>query len=79
VTRDAVYVTDSNIQQLDVIPLGPGGALPDPDAVTTLPLTGDIHYVAAQFNANGIVAARGWLIVVQSFTGQLFPGRSPDR
>jgi len=72
VTDDAVYVTDSNIQQLDVIPLGPDGALPAPGAVTTLPLSGDIHFVAGQFNANGIVAARGWLIVVQSVTGQLF-------
>jgi sugar lactone lactonase YvrE len=72
VTDDAVYVTDSNIQQLDVIPLGADGALPDPSAVTTLPLSGEIHYVANQFNANGIVAARGWLIVVQSITGQLF-------
>ena len=72
VTEDAVYVTDSNIQQLDVIPLGPGGALPDPSAVRTLTLSGQIHFVANQFNANGIVAARGWLIVVQSFTGQLF-------
>jgi hypothetical protein len=71
-TDRAVYVTDSNIQQLDVIPLGPGGALPAPSAATTLPLTGDIAYVPGQFNANGIVAARGWLILVQSFTGQLF-------
>jgi hypothetical protein len=72
VTDDAVYATDSNIQQLDVIPLGPDDALPAPGAATTLPLTGDIHFVDGQFNANGIVAARGWLIVVQSFTGQLF-------
>jgi sugar lactone lactonase YvrE len=72
VTDDAVYVTDSNIQQLDVIPLGAGGALPDPSAVTTIPLSGDIHFIANQFNANGIAAARGWLIVVQSITGQLF-------
>jgi hypothetical protein len=72
VTHHAVYVTDSNIQQLDVIPLGSDDALPAPGAVTTLPLTGDIHYVDGQFNANGIVAARGSLIVVQSITGQLF-------
>jgi hypothetical protein len=72
VTDDAVYVTDSGIQQLDVIPLGPGGALPDPADVTTLPLTGDIVFVPNQFNANGIVESGGWLIVVQSYTGQLF-------
>jgi len=72
VTRDAVYVTDSFIQQLDVIPLGRHGRLPDPSATKTLPLSGDISFVAGQFNANGIVAAHGWLIVVQSNTGQLF-------
>jgi sugar lactone lactonase YvrE len=72
VTDDAVYVTDSGIQQLDVIPLGPAGALPDPADVTTLPLSGDIAFVPNEFNANGIVAARGWLIVVQSNTGQLW-------
>ncbi len=72
VTKDAVYVTDSNVQQLIVIPLGPGGALPDPSDAFTLPLTGDIAYVPNAFNANGIVAARGWLLIVQSETGQLF-------
>ena len=71
VTRRAVYVTDSNLQQLVVVPLGRHGRLPDPSAAFTLPLTGDIQY-AAGFNANGIVASRGWLILVQSNTGLLF-------
>jgi hypothetical protein len=71
VTRDAVYVTDSGHDWLDVIPLGKGGALPDPADVTTLPLTG-IPVEADQFNLNGIVAARGWLIVVDSFEGGLY-------
>ncbi|MFL5755833.1 MAG: superoxide dismutase [Chloroflexota bacterium] len=70
VTNRAVYVTDSNVQQLIVFPLGPGGSLPA--APTKLPITGDMQFVANQFNANGIVATRGWLIVVQSVTGQLF-------
>jgi hypothetical protein len=72
VTRGAVYVTDSGIQQLDVIPLGRAGALPDQAATRTLPLTGDISFVAGEFNANGIAAARGWLVVVQSNAGKLF-------
>lgn len=72
VTRDAVYVTDSGIQQLNVIPLGRRGSLPDPSDVDTLPLSGDIAFVPMQFNANGIVAKNGWLIVVQSNTGKLF-------
>jgi hypothetical protein len=72
VTDSAVYVTDSGFAHLDVIPLGDDGALPDPSEATMLPLSGDFELVADQFNANGIVAARGWLIVVNSFTGKLF-------
>jgi hypothetical protein len=69
-TRDAVYATDSMMQQLAVVPLS-GQELPDPEAATTLPLTGDLEYVEG-FNANGIVATRGFLLVVQSNTGLLF-------
>jgi sugar lactone lactonase YvrE len=71
-TEDAVYATDSNIQQLLVVPLGPGGSLPAPDDAFTLPLTGDITYVANAFNANGIAWARGKLVIVQSVTGLVF-------
>ena len=71
VTDDAVYVTDSFFAHLDVIPLGPDDALPDPADVTTLPLGGDF-VLGAGFNLNGIAAARGWLIAVQSNTGLLF-------
>jgi hypothetical protein len=71
VTDDAVYVTDSFNAWLDVIPLGANGALPALDEVTTLPLSG-ITFEPGQFNANGIVASRGWLIVVDSFTGGLY-------
>jgi hypothetical protein len=70
-TPDAVYVTDSVIAQLIVIPLGPGGALPGPDGGSTVPLSGDIAYQAG-FNANGIVSVRGQLIIVQTNTGKLF-------
>ena len=71
VTHDAVYVTDSFNAWLDVIPLGRHGRLPATGDVTTLPLSG-IDFEVGQFNANGIVAAHGWLIVVDSFTGGLF-------
>jgi hypothetical protein len=71
VTADAVYVTDSGIQQLVVIPLPDDGSLPDPADAFTLPLTGDIQYTS-DFNANGIVASGGWLVLVQSGTGLLF-------
>ena len=71
VTRHAVYVTDSFIQQLLVIPLPKDRSLPAPAAVMALPLTGDIAF-AAGFNANGIVATRDRLVLVQSNTGKLF-------
>ncbi|MFL5645129.1 MAG: superoxide dismutase [Chloroflexota bacterium] len=70
VTRNAVYVTDSNNAWLDVIRLGPGSRLPD--AGTMLPLTGITVEPAPAFNANGIVATRGRLIVVDSFVGGLY-------
>lgn len=75
VTRRAVFVTDSLVPQLAVVRLRGGRRLPS--GGTTLPLSGDIRYVAGPpenpaFNANGIVAYRGRLIVAQSETGQLF-------
>ena len=69
VTRTGVYVTDSAVQRLVVIPFGTGGSLPA--EAQTLPITGDLVF-GAGFNANGIVDARGYLLVVQSSTGKLF-------
>ncbi|WP_193508957.1 superoxide dismutase [Cryobacterium sp. BB736] len=72
-TRDAAWFTDSQQAQLYKLPLGPGGALPDPDAVETLPLTGD-WVQQAGFNANGIEETPNHqaLLVIQSATGILF-------
>jgi hypothetical protein len=71
ITRNAVYITDSMNPQLAVIPLGRFGRLPDPSVVRLMPLTGDFQ-MQAGFNANGIAARGGWLIMVQSNTGFLF-------
>ncbi len=71
VTRDAAYATDSGVQQLLVVPLGPGGSLPDPDDAFALPITGDFVYTAG-FNANGIESFGGWLLVPKSNTGELY-------
>jgi hypothetical protein len=71
ISRDALYATDSVNQQLLVIPLLEDGGLPAPSAATTMPLTGDISY-SAGFNANGIAARGGWLVLVQSNKGLLF-------
>jgi outer membrane protein assembly factor BamB len=70
VTGDAAYATDSLSAELLVIPLGAGGALPEPAGTQILALGGDWVQVAG-FNANGIEAFAGWLIVPNSTTGQL--------
>jgi hypothetical protein len=71
VTRRAVYATDSLTQQLLVVPLGRWGRLPDPERAFEKPIKGDLVYEDG-FNANGIEAVFGWLIVAQSNTGELF-------
>ncbi|TAK01460.1 MAG: superoxide dismutase [Chloroflexota bacterium] len=71
VTPEAVYATDSNMPQVLVMPLGDDGSLPDPADAVALPISGDFAYQAG-FNANGIAALAGWLIVPQSNTGELF-------
>lgn len=70
ITERAVYVTDSLVPRLAVLPLREDGALPETGR--TLPLTGEIDYVPGDFNANGIVDARGFLILAQSARSQLF-------
>jgi hypothetical protein len=73
VTRDAAYLTDSLQPVIYRIPLGPGGRLPEPNAVATVPVSGDYQHLPG-FNANGIEAtpAGDRLILVQSNTGLLF-------
>ena len=79
ITRKGVYATDSLNQQLAVVPFSrwsnrsrhAWGKLPAVDKAKVVPLGGEISYQAG-FNANGIVAKNGWLILVQSNTGLLF-------
>lgn len=71
VTSDAIYATDSFLPQVLVIPLGTGGALPKPADVSTVDIQPPFTYVSG-FNANGIVAFGGFLIIPNSTTGQLF-------
>lgn len=70
VTRDAVYATDSMNQELAVVRLD-GKQVPASAPAELLPLTGDLVY-GAGFNANGIVASGGYLVLVQSAKGLLF-------
>jgi sugar lactone lactonase YvrE len=73
VTRQAAYFTDSQRPVLYRLPLGPGGRLPDADAVETIALGGDYQQVAG-FNLNGIEATPDGktLIVVHSALGVLY-------
>lgn len=70
VTHGAAWFTDSFNQQLYKVPIQGD----DFGAAETVALTGDISFVAGEFNLNGIDSARrgGKLIVVQSNTGKLF-------
>ena len=72
VTTEAAYATDSSSDELLVIPLGNDGSLPDPADTTTLTLGGDYVFVAGAFNANGIEALGGALLVPNSSTGTLY-------
>lgn len=73
-TPTGAWITDSNAAVLYHLPIGADGALPPPESVVRIPLTGDIAYVPASFNANGIVRTPDGtgLILVQSVTGDLF-------
>lgn len=72
VTRDAVYFTDSSRAVIYRVGLSRGGR-PSPDAeVTEIPLGGDWEQVPNAFNANGIEATGGDLILVNSTLGALY-------
>ncbi|MEV4756367.1 superoxide dismutase [Micromonospora sp. NPDC049559] len=72
-TPDSAWFTDSTNPVLYRLPLGRRGALPAPDGVVRLPLTGDIVY-GTGINANGIARTPDGraLLIVQSGTGLLF-------
>ena len=76
VTRDAAYFTDSFQPFLYRVPLGPGGALPDPSAVQRIPLSGDFVQLPGPnvFNSNGIEASSDgkWLLIVNTASGDLY-------
>ena len=73
VTRDAAYFTDSFRPVLYKVPLGPGGALPNPETFEVLPLINFVS-VSGEVNANGIEATSDGkdLVLVNSFTGVLY-------
>jgi sugar lactone lactonase YvrE len=72
-TGRVAWFTDSTNPVLYGLPLGRNGALPKPDQVIRLPLTGDVKF-AAGTNLNGIVTTPDGraLLAVQSNTGLLF-------
>ena len=78
VTREAAYFTDSFQPIIHRIFLGPGGKVFDPTsgAVDAIFLGGDFTFIPFPgfFNANGIEASPDgrWLLVINSFTGELY-------
>ncbi len=70
-TRDAAYLTNSNLAEVYRVPLDRSGV--PTGSVEVLPLTGDYELVDG-FNANGIeVTPNGrYLLVIQSQTGTLY-------
>jgi hypothetical protein len=74
ITRDAVWLTDSDEPTLYRLPLGPCGELPAPGDVTRVPLTGDMVDIPDVANANGIVTTPDGtgFVIGQTSTGKLF-------
>jgi len=76
VTGHAAYYTDAFVQQLFVIPFAAHShhAVPAASAARTVPLTGDVTYVAGpnSFNLNGLAAFGDILVSAQTVTGKLF-------
>ncbi|MEA2025838.1 MAG: superoxide dismutase, partial [Chloroflexota bacterium] len=68
-TEDGVYLTDSFVPQLEVMPPPVTGRA---NFWRDVPLSGDLEYVDGAFNVNGIVSASAGLVVVQSTPGALF-------
>lgn len=73
VTSNAAYFTDSFRSYLYEVPLGPGGRLPDRNAVEEISLGEDFRSVSG-FNTNGIdvTPSEDYLIIVNSSTGLLY-------
>lgn len=71
VTRQGVYFTDSQVQQLYFIPFGKKGELGE---LQRIPITGAFVYTPNEFNANGIEKAKGGktLILISSHDGALY-------
>ncbi len=69
-TPDAIYVTDSFMPQLVVVPLA-DGVPPEADGITSLPISGELTYDEG-FNLNGIVAHPAGLISVHGAQNALF-------
>jgi sugar lactone lactonase YvrE len=74
VTTRAAYFTDSFQKQFYTLPLGPGGELPAPADVQTVPLGDGFDFTPGAFNTNGIEASPNGrtLILVNSNTSKLY-------
>ena len=71
VGSDAVYITDSFVPQVLVVPLAEDGGLAAPDEAFAVPISGELEY-GEGFNLNGVVATDAGLVSVHSPTGVLY-------
>ncbi len=71
VAAEAVYVTDSFVPQVLVVPLAEDGSLAAPEDAFAVPVGGELEY-GEGFNLNGIVATGAGLVSVHSPTGELY-------
>ncbi|NNL71253.1 MAG: CHRD domain-containing protein, partial [Acidimicrobiia bacterium] len=72
VTENAAYFTDTFRPVFYEVPLGAGGALPDPIVVNEIPLGAPFPFTPGTINSNGIVAAGDMLIMNHTDEGRLF-------
>jgi hypothetical protein len=71
VGTDAVYITDSFMPQILVVPLAEDGGVAAPDEAVAVPIGGELEY-GEGFNLNGVVATDAGLVAVHSPTGVLY-------
>lgn len=71
VGADAVYITDSFMPQLLVVPLADDGGLTAPDEAFAVPIGGELEY-GEGFNLNGVAATDAGVVSIHSPTGVLY-------
>lgn len=74
ITDDAAYFTDTFRPAFYRVDLGAGGRLPATRSFQEIPISGDMPFLPAGFNSNGIVSTSNgkWLIIVHTDLGRVY-------